>query len=242
MFLLCFVIPHLLIAMNISATSISFQLTNLHDHTACFHGNFRCSYKSHTLHIAHCTLYIVHAQCSEFGHSDVYGIAHYIFAVGVLSPAALDRVTVILSHQQTNHMRLPAMAYAPLGPASELGLLEQIENLSSENVMFQKKISRQAANTKTRISEYVDELNELSEQLKYAEEDASSHAHNLNMSENICKIFKAEYDHMTSLLDSERTANKDLQSEMLRQCKHAGGDSHALQLQNDLLITKLAKA
>jgi predicted RNase H-like nuclease (RuvC/YqgF family) len=144
--------------------------------------------------------------------------------------STVEQLQSELADQQTNHMRLQVMCCSPIKSTHEKELLDQVEKLSSENAMLHDKLDRRAADTKSRIAEYAEELNELSDRLRHAEENTHS------CSETTCRVLRAEYDHVASLLESERTANKDLRSQ------DTGNNPHALQLQNDVLTTQLLKA
>jgi predicted RNase H-like nuclease (RuvC/YqgF family) len=156
--------------------------------------------------------------------------------------STVEQLQTALEDQQANHIRLQAMCYPPTKSTHENELLDQVEKLSSENAMLHDKLDRRAADTKTRIAEYADELNELSDQLRLAEESTRSYSHKFMMSENICKVLQAERDHTVALLNSQSTANKDLRSRDFRRSQHTGSEVQALRLQNDVLTTQFAQA
>ncbi|KAH4345970.1 hypothetical protein HBH98_108780 [Parastagonospora nodorum] len=126
-----------------------------------------------------------------------------------------------LEDQKASCLRLQAMGCSPADPAHELDLLLRIETLEGENVALKDKLAVQKNRMKSRVKEYADEANDLSTQLRRAEQFARTYAQHLRRSETTCQSLSAEHAHMARELHLEHSANKELQNALLQRSSHA---------------------
>jgi hypothetical protein len=113
------------------------------------------------------------------------------------------------------------MGCSPADPAHGLDFLLRIETLERENVVLKDKLTVQKNSMKSRVKEYADEANDLSAQLRRAEQSACTYAQQLRLSETTCQSLSAEHAHMARELHLERSANEELQNALLQHSSDA---------------------
>ena len=161
--------------------------------------------------------------------------------------ATIQHLQLSLLDQEENYRRLQAMGCGRLPPSNEADLLRRIETLEFDNSLLQERIDKHKSDTKALVLDYADELNDLSEQLRIAETDAQCYSKQVTLQENTFRTLHAEYDTLVEELNFERTANRDLEKQILSahskdKSSGSGQEPRGLELQNDVLATKLAKA
>ncbi|KAH7398995.1 hypothetical protein DE146DRAFT_755982 [Phaeosphaeria sp. MPI-PUGE-AT-0046c] len=149
-----------------------------------------------------------------------------------------------LTDLQKRYMRLTAMGCVPVSLSNDIDLNRRIETLEHDNSVLQEKLDQRLEDTKARMLEYADELNDLSDQLRIAETDAASYLLQLEMRNSQFCTLKAEYDVAVGELDGERKASRRFTKEVLA---HSHPDdvlaaqlasAHATALERDRLVEK----
>lgn len=140
-----------------------------------------------------------------------------------------------LTDLEDKYMRLTAMGCVPPSSSIDIDLTRRIEMLECDNSVLQEKLDERIADTKARMLDYADELNDLSDQLCIAETDAASYSSQLKMRDSQFKTLKAEYDVVVSELDTSQRTSRQFTSQLF-------SHSHPQDSAEEMLAAQLASA
>ncbi|OAK98114.1 hypothetical protein IQ06DRAFT_349833 [Phaeosphaeriaceae sp. SRC1lsM3a] len=149
----------------------------------------------------------------------------------------ISELQTSLTDLEDKYMRLTAMGCVSPSSFIDIDLTRRIEMLECDNSVLQEKLDERIADTKARMLDYADELNDLSDQLRIAETDAASYSSQLKMRDSQFKTLKAEYDVVVSELDTSRRTSRQFTSQLLSHSHAPDRDSV-----EGLLAAQLASA